>query len=259
MSQNYNDDPFANPGEPKRGQCVLYRNVWFKPSDFPVDEIVDELFAVSVNQAALEEICARAECKSLRIKGLTATDLSPISALSALQSLDITLAHKFTDASPLQQLQRLKSLSITDTKRWHDLSQIENLKIEELDVSGGLFNTDSFETLAPLAKLRRLKRLTLNNIKVIEGGLKSLSGCTHLEELFVDYTLPTEDYAYLSVKMPHTKCDAFAPYVYINTGGGKDVLVVGFRKPFLNSKKDAARLEKYSAQFAALQQAFIEG
>ena len=256
MSHRYNDDPFANPGEPKRGQCVLHRNVWFKPSDYPVDEIVDELFATGVNQTALEEICARVKAKSLRFKGLTATDLTPIAKLTNLENLTIIWAHKFTDVSPLRRLKKLKTLTISDNKRWHDLSQLEGLQIDTLDISGGIWNTDVYQTFEPLTKLRNLETLTLSNVKVEEGGLRPIEGCLKLKQLNVAYTFPTEDYAYLSVKMPDTKCDAFAPYVSFGGDSSSDVLVVGRRKPFLNLTKDAERLAKYVAKFEEMQRQF---
>ena len=256
MPHDYNDDPFANPGEPKRGQCVLHRNIWFKPSDFPADEITEGLFATGVNQAALEEICARSKAKSIRFKGMTADDLSPLSALTKLQELDITWAHKFTDVSPLRALKNLKSLTISDNKRWHDLSQLSGMKITHLDISGGIWNTDRYKSLAPLADLPKLSTLQMTNVKVDHDGLRPLEACKALRKLMVSYNFPTEDYAYLSVKRPDIDCDAFAPYLTRKMFGDKDTMVIGSRKPFLNAKKDHARLQKYVRQFEELQEKF---
>jgi len=75
----------------------------------------------------------------------------------------------------------------------------------------------------------------------------------------VSYGFPTEDYAYLSVKRPDIKCDAFVPFIRRDMFGDKDTMIVGFRKPFLNSKKDAARIAKYVQQFEALQARFQQG
>ena len=256
MTSAYNDHPFANPGEPKRGQCVLHRNVWFKPSDFPANEITDELFATGVNQKALEEICARVKATAIRFKGMTADDLSPLASLANLEELDITWAHKFTDVSPLQNLRKLKGLTLSDNKRWHDLSQLKDMKIEVLDISGGIWNTDRYETLAPLADLPNLRALQMTNVKVKEGGLRPLERCKKLKELMVSYVFPTEEYAYLSVKRPDIKCDAFQPYLQREMFGDKDVMVIGARKPFLSSKKDKERIKKYVTQFEALQDKF---
>ena len=88
------------------------------------------------------------------------------------------------------------------------------------------------------------------------GGLRPLAQCKKLKQLNVAYTFPTEDYAYLSVKMPNTKCDAFQPYVSFIGDSGGDVLEVGYRKPFLNPKKDAKRLARYVEKFEEMQEAF---
>jgi hypothetical protein len=66
-----------------------------------VDEIQSELSAFGVNQKALDVICARMQAKSLFIKGMTATDLSPLEGLQHLERLHIFLVHKFTDAWPI--------------------------------------------------------------------------------------------------------------------------------------------------------------
>jgi len=258
MNFDYNDDPFANPGEPKRGQCVLFRNVWFKPEDFPVDEILDELQAFGVNQKALEVICRRSKARSMYIKGMTATDLAPMAELNRLKSLRIYWANKFSDASAIGTLKGLKSLMISDTMRWHDLSNLEGLNVTDLELSGGMNNESKYETLAPLSTLGNLETLNLTHFKVSSGGLRPLAKCSSLKELTLDCRFPTEDYAYLSVHLPKVKCDAFSPFIKLEGRGigGKDVLVVGSRKPYLHSGKDATRLAKYVAKFEAMQEEF---
>jgi hypothetical protein len=258
MTLNYNDDPFANPGEPKRGQCVLYRNVWFKPEDFPLEETKEELRAFGVNQKALERICSRMRTKSLFIKGMTATDLSPLADAQQLEELAIYWANKFTDASPIAKLKNLKTLVINHTMRWHDLSQLAGTNIVQLDVSGGMGKGTTYETLEPLSTLKCLERLVLTNCKVEAGGLKPLKLCRSLKELVLDCRFPTEEYAYLSVHMSGVTCEAFAPFIKIegNLIGDKDVMVVGFRKPFLNAKKDAKKLDKFVRDFEGLQDKF---
>lgn len=253
---NYNDDPFANPGEPKRGQCVLHRNVWFKPTDFPIDALKDSAQAFGVNQTALKALCDRLDTKSLFIKGLTANDLSPLANIKNLEELNITWAHKFDNVSVLKDLPNLQSLTISDTKRWQDLSQLAGAEITHLDVSGGMWNDNTFESLAPLADLPNLETLVLNAVKAKEGGLKPLAQCKSLKRLSLSYKFDTEDYAYLSVKLPDVDCDAFAPYVSWDHTPDDEVLVVGKRKPFLNRKKDEQRLAKYIADFDKLQMKF---
>lgn len=241
----------------ERGKGVLWDGRWYHPEEVPTDPGVDYAEAHGINQKGLEAMCSRITCTTLHIKGLTASDLSPLASLTQLTDLQIVWAHKFTDASPLQALTKLKSLTLSDTKRWHDLEHICGLKVEALDLSGGMENANIYETLAPLARLSHLKTLSLTSVKVENDGLRPLADCKVLEDLELDLRFPTEDYAYLAAHMPQTRCEAFAPYVPLTYHHpGKDVMVVGFRKPVLHSQTDAKRLAKYVAEFEAMKQNF---
>ena len=62
----------------------------------------------------------------------------------------------------------------------------------------------------------------------------------------------------LSVKLPKTECKHFQPFIYLLSPiYVEDVMVVGKRKPFLNSKVDVKRLQRYEEQFKAFQRNFI--
>lgn len=199
MAIEYNDDQFAHPGEPKRGQCVLYRNAWFRPDDFPVGEIQSELSSFGVNQKTLEIICARMHAKPLFIKGMTATDLSPLEGLQHLERLHIFLAHKFTDASPIATLKNLKTLLIEDTKRWQNLNQLSGSSVVHLELSGGMTKVGTYESLEPLSRLPYLEDLVLTHFGVNDGGLRPLGKCKNLRRMILDCRFPTEEYAFLSV------------------------------------------------------------
>ncbi|MGE7768860.1 leucine-rich repeat domain-containing protein, partial [Peribacillus sp. NPDC096540] len=57
--------------------------------------------------------------------------------------------------------------------------------------------------------------------------------------------------------IPNTKCDKFKPYVHLSSPiEEEDVMVVGKRKPFLNSKVNLQRLQKYEEQFKAFQRKY---
>ncbi|WP_369691018.1 hypothetical protein [Robertmurraya korlensis] len=73
--------------------------------------------------------------------------------------------------------------------------------------------------------------------------------------MLISNQFPTEEYAKLSVALPNTKSDKFEAYVHISPIGDKDIMVVGKRKPLLNSnsKSDVKRLQKYQEQFKEYQ------
>lgn len=57
---------------------------------------------------------------------------------------------------------------------------------------------------------------------------------------------------------PQTKCDYFHPYVNLGDHpiDGKDIMVIGKRKPFLNSTKDIEKLQRYEKQFKVFQKKY---
>ena len=85
---------------------------------------------------------------------------------------------------------------------------------------------------------------------VSEDGLRPIEVLKDLKELWLSNQFETIDYAYLSVKLPNTKCDSFKPYIkYDKPIGDRDTMITGKRKPFLNSLNDRTKIEKYERDF----------
>lgn len=103
--------------------------------------------------------------------------------------------------------------------------------------------------------LPHLKDMQLTGLKIENDGLRPVARCQALRTLSVSNTFDTEDYAFLAAKMPNTTCRHFSATVRVQGGSiraGIDTMVVGRRKPFLNSREDAERIKKYEAAFAKL-------
>ncbi|MFC0274214.1 hypothetical protein ACFFIX_22965 [Metabacillus herbersteinensis] len=101
--------------------------------------------------------------------------------------------------------------------------------------------------------------LSLLNIRVKDESLEALTHLKCLLELTISNQFSTEEYARLSVSLPDTKSDYFQPYVVLDdTIDGKDIMVIGKRKPFLNSQTDKKKLKKYSTQFSLYRKKFID-
>ncbi|WP_235824795.1 hypothetical protein [Bacillus salipaludis] len=124
-------------------------------------------------------------------------------------------------------------------------------------MAGGIWNTLNLDTIEPIKHLYNLKILGLTNIKIKNESLEPISHLKGLLELELSNQFPTEEFAMLSVKLPKTKCDYFQAYVKLDEPiDNKDVMVIGKRKPFLNSSIDIKKLQKYEEQFAALQKKY---
>ncbi|WP_066172585.1 internalin [Bacillus marinisedimentorum] len=217
--------------------------------------ILEKLWIYTVNQREFDTIMSLVNPKMLYIYEMRVDDLSLLENQTNVEVMALEWNTKAAHLWDLSQNVSLKALSITDFSKLNDISPIQNSKsLELLDLAGGIWNTLKLDTLEPLQKLSQLKFLGLSNIKVQTESLEPISHLKELQELSISNQFPTEEYARLSIALPITHCDKFQPYVKMDDPiNEKDVMVVGKRKPFLNSQTDGKRLQKYEAQFTAFQ------
>ncbi|MGM9929385.1 MAG: leucine-rich repeat domain-containing protein [Bacillus sp. (in: firmicutes)] len=215
-----------------------------------------KLWIYTVNQSELNTILSLVSPKMLHIYELRADDLSIMSSLKDVEVLALEWNTKAQSLWDLSKNTSLVSLSITDFSKLNDISPIQNCtNLELLQLSGGVWKSLNLNTLQPLRYLKNLKFLGLSNIRVKDESLEPISDLNGLQELEISNQFPTEEYARLSVTLLNTKCDCFKPYIFLSSPiEDKDVMVVGKRKPFLNSKVDVKKLQKYEEQFKAYQE-----
>lgn len=216
---------------------------------------LNKLWIHTVNQAEFNAILSIVNPKMLYIYEMRVNDLSILSSLTHVEILALEWNTKANNLWDLSNNISLKSLSIKDFSKLKDISPLQNNKsLEILELSGGETNQLKLDNLESLRTLRNLKYLGLSNIKVQDESLEPISDIKELQELAISNQFPTEEYARLSVKLPNTKCKHFQPFIYLLSSiDDEDVMVVGKRKPFLNSKVDVKRLQKYEEQFKAFQ------
>ena len=216
----------------------------------------DAAYAVGLRQRDFDRLTEVLRTTKLRFYDMPVEDITSLGRVGSLRSLMIEWNTKLLSLAALASLTDLTTLSIVDTPKVKDLTPLAALtKLRALEYSGGIWNKNTAESLEPVGRLPALEELQLSNIRVLSGGVRPLANCRALRRLAVSNHFPTEDFAYLSVALPDTDCWLFAPYVPIDTPAedDADVMVVGSRKPFLNSKKDAARLQRYEDDFRRLQ------
>lgn len=214
-------------------------------------------YVVGARQRHLAQVSELLECRALSFKDLQAQDLSPLQRIEGLEWLSITWNTKVTSLKPLATLQGLTRLSLSDVPKVLDLDPIGSLTgLVALNYSGGVWNKATAATLAPLSRLQALEELCITNVRILDGGLRPLAACRRLRRLELSNQFQTADYAYLSVALPDAVCSHFAAYVPVDIEGLGDAMVVGRRKPFLDSTRDADRLARYVADFERLQAGF---
>lgn len=217
-----------------------------------------KLWIYTVNQNEFNTILSLVNPKMLFIYELRAKDLSIIGSLKDMEVLALEWNTKAENLWDISNNTSLKSLSISDFSKLNDISLLEKgISLELLDLSGGVWNSLNLSTLHPLRYLKNLKYLGLSNIRVRDESLEPIAELKGLMELEISNQFPTEEYARLSISLPNTKCDYFQPYISLkNPIDEKDVMVIGKRKPFLNTKVDTKRLQKYEEQFKVFQEKY---
>lgn len=213
------------------------------------------LSVYTLNQQQFETICRHANPEKIKLYELRANNLAPLTLLTDIKEIELDWNTKATTLWDLSGNPALHKLSINDFSKLSDISYLQNARnITELSLTGGIWNKLKLHSLSPLKSLDSLNKLTLANLSLEQGGLEPITHLHNLKELTVSNQFPTEEYARLSVALPNTKCQYFAPYVTVKgIYSDKDIMPVGKGKPWLNSTKDKAKLEKLTANFAALQ------
>lgn len=215
-------------------------------------------YVVGVNQADFDRLTRYLRTDALRMYEMRVPDLSSLRRIAQVTTLVIEWNTKAETLEPLGDLSELRTLSIVNTPKVRDLGPIARLiRLRALEYSGGIWSKNVANSLEPIGELLGLEELRLTNLRVLDGGLRPLARAHALRRLDVSNQFPTADYAYLSIALPETDCELFAPYVrWDRPIDGKNVMVVGSGKPFLNSTRDAARLRRYVDDFRRLQQRF---
>ncbi len=214
-----------------------------------------KLWIYTANQNEFDTILSLINPQMLHIYELRVDDLSIVSSLKNLEVLSLEWNTKAKSLWDISKNTSLTSLSIKDFSKLNDISPLKNSSnLEVLQLSGGNWHSLNLNTLQPVSHLKHLKYLGLANVRVKDETLEPISALKGLRKLEISNQFPTEEYARLSVTLPNTTCNYFQPYVSLSTPiEGKDVMVVGKRKPFLNSKVDVKRLQKYEEKFKTFQ------
>lgn len=217
-------------------------------------------YVVGAGAREIEKLVSLLDVTYLHFYELRVVDLSPLAAIKKMRHLKINWNTKLTELKAIGQLRSLETLALVHVPKVKDLSPLAALsKLAALEYSGGIWSRNHAMSLEPLGSLPKLEELILTSLRVEEGGLRPLAQCRSLKELELSNTFDTEDYAYLSVALPKVECKYFAPWVRVNLSDGtnvRDTMVIGKRKPFLNSKIDAAKIAAYEEEFKHVQERF---
>jgi hypothetical protein len=219
-------------------------------------------FHSKVSQEMFEAACAMPGLRGLYIKWSSIEDLSPLAKLRGLSHFHLGGAPSAEPLDVLASLPELVDLEIRNVRAAADLSFLRKLpQLRALSVSGDSNSIKplNIPTLAPLAALRQLERLSLVVVRVADGSLAPLADLPALKHLRLTNQLPRDEYARLAGRRPDLQSEDLQPVFGPTTAFAckkcrqKTLYqLTGKGQPWLCGDCDRARLDRHIAEFQAV-------
>lgn len=219
-------------------------------------------FHSKVTQEMFEAACAMPGLEGLYVKWSGITSLRPLTGQANLAYFHLGGAPSAEHLDALATLPRLVDLEICNVRAAGDLRFLHDLpRLRALMLAGDSNSIKALKigTLAPLATLQELERLTLMTVQVDDGLLSPLAGLPRLKHLRLPNRFPMEEFARLAGRRPDIQCDSFEPvagpvnWLTCKICRRKSMhQLIGKGKPWLCEHCDAARLAKHIADFKAI-------
>lgn len=189
-------------------------------------------------------------------------DLTPLEDLSGLTHVAFYWNQRASRLWNFARTPQLRGLSFRDFTQLHDLGDLSTASsVSELVFGDAIWSKSTFHSLSPLARMTGLKTLEFDAKRIDDGKIQPLAALSHLETLeFAPNQFTTQQVAWLRARLPATVTSSvlqayklFANATAFDAGAKvRDVLVIGKRKPWLNSTADADRIQRYVAEFSRL-------
>ena len=191
-------------------------------------------------------------------------DLTPLEDLPELRMVSVYWNQRSTRLWDFACTPHLTALRVEDFTRLHRLDDLcAGQTLRELIIGDAVWSKTTFETLEPLGGLKWLTNLSLHPKHIKDGRVQPLGSLANLEKLSIPANLfTTEQIAWLRAHLPDTVESAALAALFpltrpLEVGGrSRDVLLVGKRKPFLNSELDAGRIRKHALKFEEMVKSF---
>jgi hypothetical protein len=138
-----------------------------------------------------------------------------------------------------------------------DLSDLATgTTLEELEFGDAIWDKSVFRTLEPIGSLLGLRHLRMSAKRIEDGRVQAIGALQKLQTVdFPANMFTTEQVAWLRARLPDTTTGMFLKPIEVLERkqaavlGDRDVLVIGKRKPWLNSELDADRIRRFVDDF----------
>jgi len=223
---------------------------------------IENLWLIGAKEKDLESVLPKLTLKYLNLYQVLAKDLSILENLHKLEGLSIEWNTKCENLWSLNKNKNLTFLEVIDFSKVNDITNISQAKkLESLSIGGGINKAMKIKSLIPIVTLQGLSDLRLKNLKIEDNSLRPIAELKELKKLSISNQFETKEYAYLSAKMPNTKCKLFQAFTNCSITGSNnelvwDTMITGKRKPFLLSTKDKERIKRYTIEFEKIKNSF---
>ncbi|TLX51533.1 hypothetical protein CWC31_05150 [Pseudoalteromonas ruthenica] len=216
-------------------------------------------FSSRTTQELFDAVCEMKSLKGLYIKWSGIKSIDNIVKAKNLKYLHIGSSPSLAPLDPLKELPNLEWLELENIRACSDLSFSKNLtSLKGLSIAGD-GNSIKYlkaKTLEPLTSLQDLYWLSLGTFMVEEDGLLPLAKLRKLKYLTISNKYKMEDVAALAGARPDIECDLFEPvsgvydfFACKKCGEHNMVLPTGKGKPWMCTTCDAKRIEKHISLF----------
>lgn len=222
---------------------------------------INRLAISGLNQETFEYLIHKYGSNFTRLKlfkNPKINDFSPIETLKHLIEIDIFWNQKAENLWDFEKNNGLEKIILSDIKKLSDLNDFSNNKtLKYIEINPGFTGTLTINTLKPLTTCQKLDELHISMNKLLDNDISPLSEIASLKKLYLPTNFfTTEQVAWLKAKCENKfNCDLFDGVVKLNLryfGSDEyppDTIIVGKRKPCLNSIKDKNKIEKYLKEF----------
>ena len=188
------------------------------------------------------------------------SDLSKLSSLKTIESISFYWNQRAECLWDMSSNHRLASLSLDDFTRIHSLEDLKSSKsLEFLSFGNKIWPKMVLESLDPISSVRSLRRLHFDAKKLADGRVTPISRIELLEELeFPPRMFSTEKVAWLRARLHSGVKSKVLSAVHklkrplVDKEKRLDTLVIGKRKPLLDSRMSADRIARYVKKFDEL-------
>jgi len=183
-------------------------------------------------------------------------DFQPLESLDKIQRITFYWNQRVEKLWNLSRSRALTYIAFRSFTRLHDISDIATTtSVEELQFGDVIWDKFILNSLNPLQSCSTIRHLSFSAQKILDGRIEPLAGMQNLESLeFPPRLFTTEQVAWLKAHLPDTvQSKQLHAYQEIRKPPlFEGFLIIGRRKPFLDSVKGTGQLDKYFDSFNAM-------